>query len=60
MFVGAIAVQSDTIARMTTGGPLYWWLLLITAIMVGQFILSYQIISQLVQTPKQQENATIT
>jgi hypothetical protein len=59
VFVGAIAVQSDIIARMTTGGPLYWWLLLNTAIMVGQFVFTYQIVNQLTQTPKQKENATV-
>jgi hypothetical protein len=60
VFVGAIAMQSDIITRMTTGGYLYGWLLLNTAIMLGQFVFTYQIVNQLTQTPKQTDNASIS
>jgi hypothetical protein len=59
VFVGAIAVSNDVIARMTTGPYLYWWLLGMSAIMIGQFIFTYHIVNQLTQTPKQVDNATV-
>ena len=59
LFVGAIALKSDMIQTMTTGTPMYLWLLLNTAITIGQFVFTYIIITQITEAPKQKENATV-
>jgi len=47
------------IQTMTTGTPMYLWLLLNTAITIGQFVFTYIIITQITEAPKQKENATV-
>jgi hypothetical protein len=53
VFVGVMALKKETNEFMTNGFYLYLWLLFLTALCVGQFVLSWILITYWDQSPKQ-------
>jgi hypothetical protein len=57
--VGVLSLNGPTIAYMTNGAALYFWLLLLTIIMVGQFVFTYTIMEAWSATPKQKNGEVV-
>lgn len=55
---GTITLVSEAYLPYVSGGRLFVWLMLLSSLMVGQFIITYTIVSAWMHTPTQAKDAT--
>jgi hypothetical protein len=54
---GTLTLVSEAYKPYTEGSYLFVWLMFLSALMVGQFIVTYTIVAAWMQTPSQSKNA---